>query len=180
MKSLRKAYRDLGGQITHHDIASEIRPGIWLTGPIPRHHPERNWNPAGQLILEGETIPDDIPEDQALVIATTEGLVVISGCGHAGIINTLDYAKATTKMYRVNALLGGFHLINASDRDIAWTGGKLREARVQHVMGAHCTGINQLVGLRQAAGLDRSRAAVGAVGSTFELGKGINSGLVAR
>ena len=80
----------------------------------------------------------------------------------------------------MNSVIGGFHLVNASDLDVAWTGNKLREARVQHLLGAHCTGVNQLVALRQAAGLDRSRAAVGAVGTTFELGKGISPGIVAR
>jgi len=180
MKNLRMAYRASGGKITIHDAAAEIFPGIWLTGPIPRIHPENNWNPTGQLILEGRTLPDNIPEDQALVIETTEGLVVISGCGHAGIINTIDYAKATTQTARVHSVIGGFHLVNATDRDVAWTGNKFREAAVQHVLGAHCTGIDPLMGLRQAAGLDRTHAVVGAVGSTFELGKGIRPGVVAR
>ena len=77
-------------------------------------------------------------------------------------------------------MLGGFHLLNATDEHVAWTGGKMREFGVEHVVGAHCTGINSVTGLREAAGLDRKTAVVGAVGSTFTIGEGIRPGLLTR
>ena len=70
--------------------------------------------------------------------------------------------------------------MSLTDEKIAWTGGKMREFGVDHVVGAHCTGINALMGLRKAGKLSRETAVVGTVGSTFTLGKGIQRGLLNR
>ena len=70
--------------------------------------------------------------------------------------------------------------MSLTDEKIEWTGGKMRELGVKHVIGAHCTGINAVTGLRKAANLSRETAVVGTVGSTFTLGKGIQRGLLNR
>jgi 7,8-dihydropterin-6-yl-methyl-4-(beta-D-ribofuranosyl)aminobenzene 5'-phosphate synthase len=177
---VREHYEALGGRFIIHDKPHELHPGIWITGPIPRVHPEKNWTPF-MRIKEGDTLIEDaIPEDQALVINTREGLVVIAGCGHAGIVNTTEYARSIVKENKVHAVLGGFHLMSLTDEKIAWTGGKMREFGVGHVVGAHCTGINAVMGLRKAGNLSRETAVVGAVGVTFTLGKGIQRGVLNR
>jgi len=171
--TVRKAYEELGGEFVEHAGPSEIHPGIWLTGPVPRVHPERNWSGVSTVRSPEGLVEDTVPEDQSLVIETDSGLVVISGCGHAGVINTLEYARKTVRHAPIHAALGGFHLFRASADDLVWTGAKLREMGLEHFLGAHCTGIEAVFRLRESAGLDRDRCLVGSVGASFELGKGI-------
>jgi 7,8-dihydropterin-6-yl-methyl-4-(beta-D-ribofuranosyl)aminobenzene 5'-phosphate synthase len=171
--TVRKAYEELGGTFIEHAGPAEIHPGMWLTGPVPRIHPERNWSDVSKVRSPEGLVEDTIPEDQSLAIETDSGLVVISGCGHAGVINTLEYARKSVKDAPIHAALGGFHLFRASSEHLAWTGAKLREMGLEHLMGAHCTGIEAVFRLRESAGLDRDHCVVGAVGASFELGKGI-------
>jgi 7,8-dihydropterin-6-yl-methyl-4-(beta-D-ribofuranosyl)aminobenzene 5'-phosphate synthase len=162
--TIGKTYGELGGSFVEHAGPVEIHPGIWLTGPVPRVHLERNWSPPGPSTPAGTVrspeglVEDVIPEDQSLVIDTDEGLVVISGCGHAGIINTLEYSRKVVRDSEIHAALGGFHLFRAGDDVLSWTGGKLRELGLEHLVGAHCTGIEAVFRLRETAGLDRRSA----------------------
>ncbi len=178
--TVRDAYQKAGGSFIEHERPAEIHPGIWLTGPVPRVHPEKNWSDVSKVRSPEGLVEDTIPEDQSLVIETESGLVVISGCGHAGIINTLEYARKSVKEAPIEAALGGFHLFRASSEHLAWTGAKLRAMGLEHLLGAHCTGIEAVFRLRESAGLDRDRCVVGAVGASFELGKGIEPRDLAR
>jgi 7,8-dihydropterin-6-yl-methyl-4-(beta-D-ribofuranosyl)aminobenzene 5'-phosphate synthase len=175
--TIGKAYEALGGRFVEHAGPAEIHPGIWLTGPVPRVHPEKNWSMPGSSVGRVRTpegLADDmIPEDQSLVIDTDEGLVVVSGCGHAGIINTLEYSRKVVRDTEIHAALGGFHLFRAGEDVLGWTGGMLHELGLENLVGAHCTGIEAVYRLREKAGLDRKHCVVGAVGASFTLGKGI-------
>ena len=181
MIATKRDFESAGGTFIVYSQARELFPGVWLTGPVPRKYPERNWSPGSRLRLaDGKTTEDNLPEDQSLVIVTEKGLVVISGCGHAGIINTLDYARAKIAAAHVYAALGGFHLYQASDDTLAWTASKLKEFGLQNLLGAHCTGIEAVYRLRQLTGLERKTAAVGAVGGGFNLATGLDPGSIAR
>ena len=181
MTKMKTAYEAGGGKFIEYSQPVELYPGVWLTGPVPRKYPERNWGDRSQVRLpDGTMTEDDIPEDQSLVIDTAKGLVLISGCGHAGVINTLEYARAKVRTAPVHLALGGFHLYNSSDQTLAWTAAKLKEFGLQNLVGAHCTGVEAVYRLRQLCGLDRSTAVVGAVGSGFRLGKGIEPGSIAK
>jgi 7,8-dihydropterin-6-yl-methyl-4-(beta-D-ribofuranosyl)aminobenzene 5'-phosphate synthase len=127
-----------------------------------------------EIQTTGGWIEDTVPESQSLVLDTTSGLVVVSGCGHAGIINTVEYARDQVREVPVHAVLGGFHLLEADGRRLEWTGRQLRAFGIQHLLGAHCTGIEAVFRLREHAGLDRKRCVVGAVGASFELSGGID------
>ncbi len=177
MVNFKADYESTGGTFIVHESPREIRPGVWLTGPVPRPYPEKNWSPGLKLKSGGE---DNLPEDQSLVIDTEKGLVVISGCGHAGIVNTLEYARATVRQAPIHAAIGGFHLYQASDDQLAWTAGKLKEFGLQQLLGAHCTGIEAVYRLRQLLGLTRKTAAVGALGGSFTLDQGLNPGSISR
>ncbi|MGH9323440.1 MAG: MBL fold metallo-hydrolase, partial [Vicinamibacteria bacterium] len=133
-----------------------------------------NWSGAGKVRSPEGLVEDTIPEDQSLVIETDRGLVVISGCGHAGIINTLEYARKKIRDGPIHAALGGFHLFKASAEHLGWTGKRLRDLGLENFMGAHCTGIEAVFRLRQSAGLDRSHCVVGAVGASFDLTSGLD------
>jgi 7,8-dihydropterin-6-yl-methyl-4-(beta-D-ribofuranosyl)aminobenzene 5'-phosphate synthase len=174
MIARRAAYEAAGGKFIVHGRPVEILPGVWLTGPVPRPHPERLWPHSARLKTSRGVVEDSIPEDMSLVIDTPQGLVVISGCGHAGTINTLEYARKIVRPAPANAVIGGLHLFQADDQTIEWTATKLKEYGLAHLLGAHCTGIEALFRIRERAGLTRKTAVVGAIGSSFSLEGGID------
>ncbi|MSU71541.1 MAG: MBL fold metallo-hydrolase [Opitutus sp.] len=182
MPKLRVAYEATGGTFIEHDGPAEIAPGVWLTGPIARPHPERNFGVAPGTRVEAPDGPreDTIPEDSALVLDTTRGLVVITGCGHAGVVNTLTAARQLVRPASVHALIGGIHLLTSDEPALMWTAGKFREFGVAHLFAAHCTGLEATYRLRTLAGLARETAVVAAVGATFDLTRGIDALILAR
>ena len=172
-------YIQTGGQIRVHNSFIEIHPGIFLTGPVPRVYPEKNYTLGGNIILKkdesGNVIHDIVPEDMSLVIRTDKGLVLVSGCGHSGIINTITYVQNNLKAPLL-AAIGGFHLLENSDEQIKWTADKLKESGIRYFMGAHCTGIEPVYQIRDWVGLKRGECIVGSVGATFDLANGFVAG----
>lgn len=172
--SFRAEYEASGGSFVEHSGPVELWPGVWLTGPVPRTYPEQNWSGNAQVQSPQGLVRDTLPEDQSLVINTEQGLVVVAGCGHAGIINTLEFARKQVRSAPVHAAIGGFHLYDAEEKELSWTGSKLREMKLGHLLGAHCTGIESVFRLRTLTGLQRRTCVVGAVGASFELGRGLD------
>lgn len=179
-EEFKARFEKLGGSFIIHDAATELRPGVWLTGPVPRIHAERNYPLSGRIRTQSGAELDTIPEDLSLVIETKEGLLLISGCGHAGIINTMQHARTFTSPVPVVTAIGGFHLLNASESHLIWTAEKMQEFGVREFIGAHCTGLNAVFSLRQAMHLSHRHAVVGSVGTIYELGKGITAGPLER
>ena len=177
---IKSDYEATGGTFIEYNEPKEILPGVWLTGPVPRAHAERNWSGTGRVKAPEGLVEDTIPEDMSLVAVTDKGLVVISGCGHAGIVNTLEYARKKVQAAPIHAALGGFHLFALNDEKLDWTAGKMKEFGLKNFLGAHCTGIEAVYRLRQQTGLDRQSCVVGAVGASFDLGKGIDPTALAR
>jgi 7,8-dihydropterin-6-yl-methyl-4-(beta-D-ribofuranosyl)aminobenzene 5'-phosphate synthase len=180
MIAVKKEYEATGGKFVEHDDASEILPGWWLTGPVPRKFPEHNWSSTGKVQTPDGLVEDTIPEDQSLVLNTPEGLVVITGCGHAGIINILTFVREQFPNEPVDAVIGGLHLFPATDDQLNWTADKMKDFKVAHLIGAHCTGIEAVYRIRERLALPRTAAVVGTVGSTFVLGEGIHPGQLAK
>ena len=177
---LKPAYEASGGKFLTIAKPTEIHPGVWLTGPVPRKYPERNWSGSGRIVTAKGQVEDTVPEDMSLVFDTAAGLVVLSGCGHSGIINTLEHARATIRQAPIHAAIGGFHLFDANDQTLAWTASKLREFGLANFVGSHCTGIEPVYQFRERLGLGRQHSVVGAVGAGFDLAKGILPGRLAR
>jgi 7,8-dihydropterin-6-yl-methyl-4-(beta-D-ribofuranosyl)aminobenzene 5'-phosphate synthase len=163
-----------GAVFVEHREPKELVPGVWLTGPVPRPHPERNWGPPASIVTSGGLVSDSIPEDMALIINTDQGIVVLVGCGHAGTVNTVEYGRKILGPEPVYALIGGLHLFAATDFTLAWTAGRLRAAKLSYLLGGHCTGIEAVFRIRELAALGRKRAVVAAVGSSFDASKGID------
>src|SRR3984885_14744074 len=180
MIAIRREYEAIGGRFVEHSEGADIFPGAWLTGPVPRKFPERNWSVSGKVRTPDGLVEDTIPEDQSLVLDTPQGLVVVTGCGHAGIVNILTDAATKFPGRDVDAVIGGLHLFPANDEQFDWTGDEFRQFKVANLLGAHCTGIEAVYRLRQRAGLPRHTAVVGAIGSTFTLDEGIAAGALAR
>jgi 7,8-dihydropterin-6-yl-methyl-4-(beta-D-ribofuranosyl)aminobenzene 5'-phosphate synthase len=176
--ALKLEYEHSGGVFLETDKPVVLFPGVWLLGPIPRIYPERNWGGSGKVKTPGGLVEDNIPEDTSLVIDTDRGLIVLSGCCHAGIINTLEYSRKKVRAARIYAAIGGFHLMRANDETLDWTAQKLREFGLANFIGAHCTGIEPVYRIREKAGLNRQTCIVGGVGDQFSLDKGIIAGLL--
>jgi len=177
---LKGEYERLGGGFILHEGAAELAPGVWFTGPVPRKYPETNWSTEDlRLHTAAGDVTDNVPEDAALVFSTPEGLVVLTGCGHAGIVNISEYAQKIGGPAPVFAVIGGLHLFAKSDGVVDWTGAQLRRLGVRYLLAGHCTGIEATWRLRAALGLSRKTAPVSSVGSSFTLGKGIQPGHIA-
>jgi len=118
----------------------ELSGGTWLTGQIPRRNDFEDTG--GAFFLDVAcTQPDPIIDDQALCVDTRDGLVVLLGCAHAGVVNTLDHICALTGERRICAVVGGMHLLHADQRRMEQTVRRLRELDVRRVGLAHCTGL---------------------------------------
>lgn len=174
MPAVREAYEATGAKMFEHPKAEKLAPGVWLTGPVARRHPERNWPKGARIVTPDGAVEDTIPEDQSLVVYAGDGLVVVTGCGHAGIGNILAQAREMVPGVPVRAVVGGLHLLDADEKSLVWTAGQMREAGVKHLLGGHCTGIEAVYRLRALLGLDRRTAVVGAVGSSFSSTAGID------
>lgn len=116
---------------------------ILITGQIPRLTTFEKGMPAIHAEVNGEWHPDPwIYDDQAVVInVRNKGLVVLSGCSHAGIINTLEYARRITGVRQIYAVMGGFHLTGALfEPIISPTIQALKEFHPNVIVPQHCTG----------------------------------------
>lgn len=180
MIAMKPKFEATAGQFIEHDSFTEILPGVFLTGPIPRRLPERNFAGGSKVRTPLGVVEDNVPEDQSLVVNTNDGLVVITGCGHAGIANILTEISHHFDRRPVLAVVGGLHLYTASDEQVDWTADRMKSFGVRYLVGAHCTGIEALYRLRSRIGLTRQTAVVGAVGTDFTLKKGIHPGQIAR
>ncbi|HUJ10496.1 MAG TPA: MBL fold metallo-hydrolase [Verrucomicrobiae bacterium] len=118
---------------------TEIAAGLFVTGEIPRRTSFEDVGGPFHLNA-GCTQPDPLIDDQAMYMETTAGLVVLLGCAHAGVVNTLDFIAKLTGRNRFHAVIGGMHLQRASPERLAQTVAALRRYQVEKVVPGHCTG----------------------------------------
>ncbi|MBO5762398.1 MAG: MBL fold metallo-hydrolase [Lentisphaeria bacterium] len=124
---------------------TEFAPGWFLTGSIPRNSGE---DCGGDFFHDADcSVPDEIPDEMALLSA--DG-VLISGCCHAGIINTLEWCRQMRPEIRIHTVLGGLHLRNASEERLRQTAEYLRHSALRRLLLLHCTGENAVSFLRNA------------------------------
>jgi 7,8-dihydropterin-6-yl-methyl-4-(beta-D-ribofuranosyl)aminobenzene 5'-phosphate synthase len=97
----------------------------------------------------GEFSPDSMMDDVSLIIQTERGLVVVTGCAHRGIVNTLQHAQRITGDQRILYVIGGFHLYQASHERLDWTIQTLFTMGVQKVSPCHCTGFQAMAQIYQ-------------------------------
>jgi 7,8-dihydropterin-6-yl-methyl-4-(beta-D-ribofuranosyl)aminobenzene 5'-phosphate synthase len=119
---------------------TEVMPGVFLTGEIPR---ETDFEDVGGpfVLDEAGMRPDPILDDQALYFDSPEGLVVLLGCAHAGVVNTVCHVRRLVPNRPVHAVFGGMHLLAATPERIARTLDALRAWGLQRLGPAHCTGV---------------------------------------
>jgi 7,8-dihydropterin-6-yl-methyl-4-(beta-D-ribofuranosyl)aminobenzene 5'-phosphate synthase len=146
----------------------EIESGVGLTGPIPRLTDYEDTGGPFYTDAEGAH-GDPITDDQALWIRTNCGLVVVVGCSHAGLINTLRYTQQLSGEARVCAVVGGFHLTEAVGSRLECTVAALRELDPNLIVPCHCTGDAAVERLRRTLG---ERVSPGFAGASYIFGSG--------
>ncbi|HKK19546.1 MAG TPA: MBL fold metallo-hydrolase [Opitutales bacterium] len=116
----------------------EVLPGIWTTGEVPR---ETAYEDTGGDFFAGARgcREDEVPDDLSLFFRSEKGLVVILGCAHAGLINILRHCTRLTGE-RIHAVLGGMHLLHATEGRMSATIEALREIGPDWLAPNHCTG----------------------------------------
>lgn len=148
----REVGMNAGNKIAAHELTevipvedkTEISPGFFFTGSIPRTtHFE---DIGGPFFKDPECqIPDELPDDQAAFLETEKGTVVILGCAHSGIINTLRFIQSLTGNRPIHTVIGGMHLIHADANRMNRTIDALREMNIQQLIPCHCTGLSAIV-----------------------------------
>lgn len=118
---------------------TQIAPGVHLTGPVPRVHPLEDTGGPFFVDPEGKE-PDPIMDDMAMWIEIPQGLLIICGCCHSGLINTISHILTKSAGKRIYGIIGGLHLKNASAERLAATTDALREWNPEFVVPCHCTG----------------------------------------
>jgi 7,8-dihydropterin-6-yl-methyl-4-(beta-D-ribofuranosyl)aminobenzene 5'-phosphate synthase len=137
------ALKKAGADIKLRSGPSTLAAGYLLvTGEIPRTTAFEKGMPGAEIVRDGIWTPDSIRDDQALVMNVKDkGLVVLSGCAHAGIINTVEYAKKLTGTDRIHVVLGGFHLSGkAYENVVPPTIEAMKSINPDYLVPMHCTG----------------------------------------
>lgn len=130
----------------------EILPGVWLSGSVPRV--TRYETGDTRLVVRDAAsdcdCQDDIVDDMALFIKGEDGLVVISGCAHSGLVNMVRHGLAVTASERLHGWIGGTHLGPVSEQQQEQTITQLQEFEPKFVAANHCTGFPMMAKLQQA------------------------------
>jgi len=120
---------------------------VWLTdslcylGEIPRKNGFESFTPNLKISIDGQLVDDYLLDDSALTYRSEQGLVIIAGCSHAGICNTIEYAKQVTGEPRIHDVIGGFHLLAADRARVTATGTYLQESGLASMHPCHCTNL---------------------------------------
>jgi len=141
------ALRMAGAEILLRSNPSTLADGnLLVTGEVERKVAFETGMPGMEMYDQGRWVPDPIRDDQAIVVNVKDkGLVVLSGCAHAGIVNTVEYARKITGTDLVHAVLGGFHLTGpAFASRIIPTIDAMTAIDPDYIVPMHCTGWNAI------------------------------------
>jgi len=138
----RARYESLGARFRLLSRFAPVAPGIYFSGEIPRVTPFEAGDPHLMAPDDaGNLVADPFPDDAAILLETRRGPVLLLGCAHAGVVNTLQLMRAEAGYERFYAVLGGTHLAPASDEQFAGTVRALHSFRVERIGVSHCTGL---------------------------------------
>jgi 7,8-dihydropterin-6-yl-methyl-4-(beta-D-ribofuranosyl)aminobenzene 5'-phosphate synthase len=142
----RDEWEAAGAEIVLSEGPYRLGPGCWTTGAVPRRSFEQAGTPPSRAYREGnQFLRDRLDDDQAIVINVRDnGLVVLSGCAHSGIVNTVHHAREISGVAQVHAILGGFHLAPAKDDEVEKTVDEITKLQPRMVVPTHCTGLKAI------------------------------------
>ena len=163
-----RALRDLPAQ-RRSEIAAPCRlaPTIGISGPIPRLTAFEDTG--GPFFLDAEQKnPDLVGDELAMWFATRKGLVVLTGCCHSGLVNTITHLRRISEIERIHAIVGGLHLLNASPERLEQTTRFIADCAPDFLIPCHCTGQHVVEQLRSTLGTQRVQA--GQAGQQYRFG----------
>jgi 7,8-dihydropterin-6-yl-methyl-4-(beta-D-ribofuranosyl)aminobenzene 5'-phosphate synthase len=164
----RRAYLEsLGARFRLERDFFEPAPGIYLSGEVARRSPFETGDPHLVVAAEDGTFhPDPFLDDLSMAVDTADGLVLILGCAHAGLINIIHHFVEKTGRERIYAVVGGTHLAPAGEEQFQETLNALKAYKVQRIGVSHCTGMTRAARLNQEFG---SKFFFGSVGAVLEV-----------
>jgi 7,8-dihydropterin-6-yl-methyl-4-(beta-D-ribofuranosyl)aminobenzene 5'-phosphate synthase len=167
------AYRDIGMQWKPGDtpesvsrIAStegkfEILPGVWTLGNIRSYNSFEAVQKCFFTEKNMQRVPDQMEDEQILVVKDGNGLAVFSGCSHRGVVNCVEHVRACFPGKKIRFLAAGMHLNDESEERMQKTMEYFVQSDLEMIVPLHCTGIYAAAQLKQALG---ERCLLGAVG----------------
>lgn len=137
----RRGFAAAGRRVKASAEPREVIPGLWMTGEIPRTNDFEDTG--GPFYLDAAlTGPDPLLDDQAVFFHSGDGVVVVLGCSHAGVVNTLRRVGELTGGAPLVAVMGGAHLAAASEKRMNETVAFLHQLKPAFIAFNHCTGEN--------------------------------------
>lgn len=131
----------MGASFSYSDAFREVAPGVFLTGEVPRLTAFEEGDDALFSDPSGRQ-RDRVPDDQSLVIVTGKGLLLLLGCCHAGLVNTVELARRKTGVDELYGVIGGCHLAFSSHAQVEATVKALKRYGVKKICAGHCTGFD--------------------------------------
>jgi len=135
----KSVYEDAGATFNLSNAFSEISPGIMLTGEVPRVTDFEKGDQGLYCDCSGQEL-DSTPDDQSLLIETEKGLVILLGCCHAGLVNTLEHIAYQCGRRDIYAIIGGTHLGFCGQEQLEKSIDVLKKVGIRKLAVSHCTG----------------------------------------
>ncbi len=130
----------------------KITENIWTTGEVPMVTEYETIDTGLFIKQNSEFLPDQVMDDQAVIVKAEGGLVIVLGCAHRGMINTIYHAREITGVKEVQPVIGGSHLIGAPEERLYQSIAALRDLGVQKMGLCHCTDLPAISVLAQEFG----------------------------
>jgi len=163
----KKGYLEsLGANFISNTDFVEVEKGMFLTGEVPRKTSFEKPDPRLFSQIDGKTEPDLFLDDQSLTIEGEQGLIVVLGCAHSGMINILHHVINKTGKQKVYAVLGGTHLDFLTPEQLEESIKSLKTMNIERIGVSHCTGMRAACRLHQEFG---DHYFYGCVGSVLEV-----------
>ena len=162
IREQQSSLESLGAHFIFNKDFTQIAEGIYLSGEIPRMSSYEKPDP--RLVradASEELFQDPLTDDQTLVLDSEQGLILLLGCAHAGLINILHHIQQKLPGRPIHTIIGGTHLGFASDEQFTATVEALQSFDIQCLAASHCTGLERGVELAHAFGSTFRFAPVG-------------------
>lgn len=166
--SAKKIFETLPPEQKHVlDKPLYLLPGVAITGPVPRLTTFEDVGDALFLDIEARK-PDPVSDDMSMWFETDKGLVILLGCCHSGIVNTVNYIRQVSGIEKISGIVGGMHLIRASKERMDKTLEAMKSWNMDFLIPCHCTGDNAMQQMKDYLG---DIVTFGHTGTVIDLGE---------
>jgi 7,8-dihydropterin-6-yl-methyl-4-(beta-D-ribofuranosyl)aminobenzene 5'-phosphate synthase len=160
----KRYLESLGANFVFNRDFIEVDKGLFLTGEVPRQTNFEKADPRLFSEIDGRTTQDLFLDDQSLILDTDEGIVLILGCAHSGMINIINHVINKMGKEKFHAILGGTHLDFLTPEQLEESIKSLKKIEIEKIGVSHCTGMKAAFRLHQEFG---DRFFYGCVGSVL-------------